>query len=177
MRIVSCSAMALSVLATLLLASACAGDEADTTATSTAPPPTESAVAQPEDAGAAMRLTLTDQGCTYLGDDSLESGSFTVEVENQTEYFGAFAVAGLAEGSTIGDLEAFVRQAQEQWDESETLPELPAFYTQAVRTGVEAGGSGLLPADVPAGTYVLMCFVDDLPTWRAYIAQQIEVAG
>ena len=90
-----------------------------------------------ESAG-TMRLTLTDEGCTYLGDDSLESGSFTVEVENQTEFFGAFAVAGLAEGSTVGDLETFVRQAQEEWDESGTLPELPAFYSQAVRTGVEA---------------------------------------
>jgi hypothetical protein len=30
---------------------------------------------------------------------------------------------------------------------------------------------------VPAGTYALMCFVDDLPTWRGYVAAQLTVTG
>jgi hypothetical protein len=34
----------------------------------------------------------------------------------------------------------------------------------------------LLPADVSAGTYALMCFVDDLPTWRVYPAAQLDVS-
>ena len=49
------------------------------------------------EAAGTMRLTLTDDGCTYLGDDALESGVFTVEV-GKTEYFGAFAVAGSRRG-------------------------------------------------------------------------------
>jgi hypothetical protein len=124
-----------------------------------------------------MRLTLTDDDCTYEGDESVVSGMFTVHVDNQTEYFGAFALAGLAEGSAIGDLEACIAQAQQSWDETGTLLEPPAFYSQAVRAGVEAGQAGSLPADVPAGTYAPMCFVDDLPTWRGYAAGQLDVTG
>lgn len=114
---------------------------------------------------------------TESGPESPAQGSFTVEVENETEYFGAFAVARIAEGATIGDLEAYVAQARQTWDETVTLPEPPAFYSQAVRAGGEAGQTGSLPADVPAGTYALMCFVDDLPAWWGYAAGRIEVTG
>lgn len=172
MTIRRCAAL----LLTAQLLAACAGDdEATEGATNTESDPTEAVSTQ---AGAGtMRLTLTDDGCTYAGPESLGPGAFTVEVENETEYLGAFAVAGLAEGATIGDLEAYVAQAQQTWDETGTLPEPPAFYSQAVRAGVEAGQTGSLPADVPAGTYALMCFVDDLPTWRGYAAAQLEVTG
>ena len=39
---------------------------------------------------AAMRGTLTDDGCTYDGDTSPTAGRFTIAVENQTEFFGSF---------------------------------------------------------------------------------------
>ena len=58
-----------------------------------------------------MRATLTDAGCTYEGDEMPRAGMFTVEVENQTEYVGAFALAAIAEGSTIeGDLDRSSRR-------------------------------------------------------------------
>ena len=122
-----------------------------------------------------MRATLTDVGCTYEGDETPAAGMFTVEVENQTASFGAFALAALAEGSTIDDLKPFVQTAQQTFQESGNLPDPPAFYSQVVRVGVEAGESSLLPADVPAGTYALMCFIDDLPTWNAHVAGQLDV--
>ena len=56
------------------------------------------------------------------------------------------------------------------------FPTLPDYYEQIVRSGVEAGATSELPADVPAGTYALMCFVDDLPTWRVYVAEQLDVS-
>jgi hypothetical protein len=34
-----------------------------------------------------------------------------------------------------------------------------------------------VPTDVPAGTYALMCFVDDPPTWRGYVTVQLNVTG
>ena len=46
---------------------------------------------------------------------------------------------------------------------------------QVVRTGVDAGATGNLPADLKPGRYALMCFVDDLPTWRVYTAAQLDV--
>jgi hypothetical protein len=123
----------------------------------------------------AMRATLTDDGCTYEGNTSPAAGMFTIEVENQTEFFGAFALASLVEGSTTDDLEPFVEQSQQQFEQDGTVPEPPDFYEQVVRSGVEAGASGVLPADVRAGTYALMCFVDDLPTFRVYVAEQLDV--
>jgi hypothetical protein len=126
------------------------------------------------DAG-SMRATLTDDACTYEGTTSPAAGMFTIEVENQTEHFGAFALASLAEGSTVDSLQPFLEQAQQQFDRNGTLPALPDYYEQVVRAGVEAGATGALPADVPAGTYALMCFVDDVPTWRVHAAEQLDV--
>jgi hypothetical protein len=102
---------------------------------------------------------------------------FTITVENQTTHSGAFALAALAAGSTIDDLEPWLERAREQFKRSGAVPDLPPFYEQAVRASVAAGGSSLLPADVPAGTYALMCFVDEPPTWRAYPAAQLDVTG
>ena len=41
-----------------------------------------------------------------------------------------------------------------------------------------SGDAGVdqVDADVPAGTYALMCFVDDLPSWRVYVAAQLDVS-
>ncbi len=155
-RVVACGARigtTVVILASSLLLTACGGD----------------------DGNGELRATLTDDGCTYDGDTTPAAGMFTIDVENETDFFGAFALASLDEGSTIDDLEPFVERARRQFEESKTLPELPGFYEQVVRTGVEAGATGALPADVPAGTYALMCFVDDLPTWRAYVAEQLDV--
>ncbi len=127
------------------------------------------------DAGGDLRATLTDDGCSYEGDDAPAAGKFTVDVENQTTYYGAFALAAIAEGSTIDDLEPFLEEARQQFQRSGTLPDPPSFYEQVVRAGVDAGATGSLPADLPAGTYALMCFVDDLPTWRVYVAGKLDV--
>ena len=125
---------------------------------------------------AAMRATLTNDGCTYDGDTSPTAGMFTIEVENQTEFSGAFVLLSLAEGSTVDDLQpaldavpAAVRAGRAR------LPE-PPDYTFLVRSDVEAGATSALPADVPAGTYALVCFVDDdLPTEQIHIAEQLDV--
>ena len=122
-----------------------------------------------------MKATLTVDQCTYEGNKTPAAGMFTVEVENRTEYFGAFALAALSAGHTLEDLEPHLKEARQQFARDGTLPPLPAFYEQVVRTGVEAGSTSRLPADVPAGTYALMCFVDDLPTWRIYPAAQLDV--
>ncbi|MGH2996178.1 MAG: hypothetical protein ACRDM9_07670 [Gaiellaceae bacterium] len=160
-------AVTLAAFVTTVLLAACSGGEAGGEGAGTEG-------AGSEDAGSEMRLTLTDDDCTYEGDETT-AGMFTVEVENQTVYFGAFALAAIAEGSTIDDLEPYLEKARQQFQRSGTLPDPPAFYSQVVRSGVDAGASSFLPADVPAGTYALMCFIDDLPTWRVYVAAQLDV--
>jgi hypothetical protein len=125
---------------------------------------------------AAMRATLTNDGCTYDGDTSPTAGILTIEVENQTELSGASGLVSLAEGSTVDDLQPALDQYPRQFEQDGTLPEPPDFYALWGRSGVEAGASGPLSADVPAGTYALVCFVDDdLPTEHVYIAEQLDV--
>jgi hypothetical protein len=126
--------------------------------------------------GDVMRATLTDSGCTWHGETSPRAGMFTIEVENQTSMFGAFAVARITDASRGEGLPAYLETAQRVFAETGRLPDPPSYYEQLVRTGVEAGSSSRLPADVPAGSYVVTCFVDDLPTWRGYLATELEVA-
>jgi len=125
---------------------------------------------------AAMRATLTNDGCTYDGDTSSTAGMFTIEVENQTELSGAFVLLSLAEGSTVDDLQPSLEQYPRQFERvGPRLPE-PPDYKFLVRSDVEAGATSALPADVPAGTYALVCYVDDdLPTEQIHIAEQLDV--
>ena len=124
---------------------------------------------------AATRARLTNDGCTYNGDTSPAAGIFTIEVENQTEFSGSFVLLSLAEGSTVDDLQPALDQYPRQFERDWTLPE-PPDYQLLVRSDVEAGATSALPADVPAGTYALVCFVDDdLPTEQVYIAEQLDV--
>ncbi len=127
------------------------------------------------DAGSEMRLTLTDDGCTYEGDETPASGAFTVEVENRTSKDAAFALAGIAAGATIDDFEAYLENVQQQLQQGKGLLDPPVFWSQVVRVGVASGASSLLPADVAAGTYVLTCFIDDPPT-AVYLGTPLEVS-
>ena len=131
------------------------------------------------DGGRSLRATLTDDGCTYEGDTSPAAGTFTIDLENTTKFFGAFALARLSDGKTINDLQPYLEKARRQFATSGTLPAppFPGFYEQVVRSGVEAGQDGDLQADLPAGTYALMCFPDNLPMWRVYRAAQLDVTG
>ena len=124
---------------------------------------------------AATRARLTNDGCTYNGDRSPTAGMFTIEVENQTEFSGSFVLLSLPEGWTVDDLQPALDQYPRQFELGWTLPE-PPDYQLLVRSDVEAGATSALPADVPAGTYAVVCFVDDdLPTEQIYIAEQLDV--
>ena len=102
------------------------------------------------------------------------AGMFTIDVENQTEFSGSFVLLSLAEGSTVDDLQPALDQYPRQFEREGTLPE-PPDYKWLVRSDVEAGATSALPADVPAGTYAVVCFVDDVPIEQVYIAEQLDV--
>ena len=107
------------------------------------------------DAGDEMRLTLTEDGCTYEGPETQATGSFTAEVENESSTYGAFEVGEIADGSTLADLDAYIAE-------------------ESAALGRDAGARR--PSVVlHAGT--LTCFNDDLPTWRGYVAAQLVVTG
>ena len=122
-----------------------------------------------------MRAVLTDDGCTYRGDDEPGPGALTVVVENESAVDGAFALAGIAEAATIDDLKKYMSDERQRHEQGAQLRGPPAFYSQVVRVGVAAGTSSQLPAELAAGRYALMCFNDDPPIWRVYLAGQLDV--
>ena len=128
--------------------------------------------------GNNLRATLTDDDCTFEGDASPAAGRFTIDFANKTEFFGSVALARLSDGKTINDLQPYLEKARREFTETGMLaaPPFPDFYEQVVRWGVGAGQNSVLAADVPAGTYALMCFPDNLPMWRVYRAAQLDVA-
>ena len=129
--------------------------------------------------GGGNDLRLTDDGCTYEGDTSPAAGRFTIDFANKTKFFAGVALARLSDGKSINDLQPYLEKAGRQFAKSGTLPAppFPDFYEQVVRWGVEAGQNSVLAADLPAGTYALMCFPDNLPMWRVYRAAQLDVTG
>jgi hypothetical protein len=171
------AAVAAAVLAAVALPIACAGDDDDAPEGGSVSSSIEDTTGTATfDTAPRIQLTLTEDGCRYDGPPVVTTGSFTADLANQSSHFGAFAVGELAEGSTLAELEAYVAKEQERWDETGELRGPPPYYTQAIRVGVPAGDIGLLPADLDPGTYAITCFNDDAPTWRGYVAAQLDVA-
>lgn len=146
-------ALGLAVSATIMLLSACGGGTGAN----------------------EVRAVLTDDDCAYQGDEEPNAGALTVEVQNQSSVDGAFALAGIAEGATIDDLEKYMNDERQRHRQGAQLRGPPAFYSQVVRVGVAAGTRSQLPADLAVGRYALMCFNDDPPIWRVYLAAQLDV--
>ena len=101
---------------------------------------------------AAMRATLTNDGCTYDGDTSPTAGMFTIEVENQTEFSGAFVLLSLAEGSTVDDLQPSLEQYPRQFEREGTLPEPPDYTFLVAPTSRPERPVRCLPTSPPAHT-------------------------
>lgn len=113
-----------------------------------------------------MSATLTDDGCTYRGDNTVAAGRFTIEVEDQTGHGGHFVLKELADGSSADSVAPILAFPT---PEIRTLfKEEPVFFSN-----VNSDASGVLLADVPAGTYVLMCRSIDAS--GLHLASLIEV--
>ena len=123
-----------------------------------------------------MRAVLTDDDCGYQGDKEPSAGAVSVGVQNESSVDGAFALAEIAEGATIADFKKYMNEERQRHQQGAQLRGPPAFYSQVVRVGVPAGTSSQLPAELAAGRYALMCFNDDPPIWRVYLAAQLDVS-
>ena len=51
-----------------------------------------------------MRVTLTDDGCTYEGDTTPAPGLFDIEVENRTSHFANFTLSALMKSEVFPSL-------------------------------------------------------------------------
>lgn len=117
------------------------------------------------DAGGG-RVTLTEDGCTYEGDETPPSTeTFEAEAENQSSKLGAFEVWRIDEGKTFADVDAFVESARQRLaDGLEVLGPPVELLTQMTRAMAAPGESAMLVATVGPGQYVISCAHEHPPT-------------
>ena len=89
-----------------------------------------------------MRVTLTDDGCTYEGDTTPAPGVFNIEVENKTSHFANFTLSALPAGKTLED----VRHDG-----------LPMRGVGGARTGPHE--TKVMPVNESSGRFVIGCWV------------------
>ncbi len=133
-----------------------------------------------------MRATLTDGECAYDGPASTHAGRFTIDVANDTSFFGAFFLAAVEEDSE-GDLQATIDGLLRRFKKS---GESPGRVPWRTIVGSEVGPSetSTIPADVRSGRYALLCFVgastdtrrtsgEPVPPKAVYVATRLDVTG
>ena len=133
-----------------------------------------------------MRATLTDGECAYDGPASAHAGRFTIDVANDTRSFGAFFLAAVEQDSK-GDLQATIDSLLRRFKKS---GESPARVPWRTIVGSEVGPSetSVIPADVGAGSYAVLCFVgastdtrrasrEPVPPKAVYVATRLDVTG
>lgn len=153
---------------------------------------------------ARMRVTLTDDGCTYQGDTKAAAGRFTIVVKNQTQHGAHFAFLRLAKGFTSATIKPILAK-ETAWTRSlseaelrnlehgkpplnhprPNLPQIFDFQHGGSATDIGAGASSVLPT-ADAGSYALICSNitqvagRKLSVWKhykQYVAAQIDVTG
>ena len=120
--------------------------------------------------GSQMRATLTDDGCTYRGETTVSAGRFTIEVEDQTGHGGHFVLKELASGLTADTIKPILENPG---------PEITTLFKEdpVFSSDVHGDATGVLLADAPAGSYVLMCRRADRAVQGLDFAAQIKVTG
>jgi hypothetical protein len=111
------------------------------------------------------RVTLTEDGCTYDGEETPAAkddfGRFDIAVENRTPRFADFAIVRLARDVAFDEVEPLIASGKAAFPaRSATAPALAAarildrgfFHTEVDRTS-----SGVLTVDQPTGRYVVIC--------------------
>jgi hypothetical protein len=136
---------------------------------------------------ARMTATLTDDACTYEGSTTPRAGRFDIAVANETRFFSAFFVAAVERRTELDDMQAVIDDLLRRFRKSGESPARTP-WRDVVGSEVEPAATSVIPADVEAGTYVVLCFVqesadrrltsqDRVPPRAVYAAARLDVTG
>jgi len=123
---------------------------------------------------ARMHAAWTGDGCTYRGDKVARTGRFTIGIEDRTGSGAHFVLKQLAEGFTPERIQPALDRRG---------PGAIAFFVKdepgdpVFSSDVVGDGKGVLLADAPAGTYVLLCRGSDVTTGGLQVAAWLEVTA
>jgi hypothetical protein len=134
-----------------------------------------------------MRATLTDDACAYEGPSSAHAGRFTIEVANESRSFGAFFLAAVARDTEAGGLQATIDELLRRFRKAGEGPGR-APWRPIVGSEVGPSETSVIPADVQAGRYVVLCFAggsadtrrtsrEPVPPKAIYVATRMDVTG
>jgi len=112
------------------------------------------ACATPAATGPAT-VTLTDDGCSRSGPETLPTGSTTIAVQNESGGLGNFEMLRL-DGSFV-ELVAYVAEEQARIATGQPPLGTPASVTEVGRLLLNPMGTGVLEATLTAGTYAIVC--------------------
>ena len=110
-----------------------------------------------------MRVTLTDDGCTYEGDTTPAPGLFNIEVENKSSHFAIFNLWKLAAGKNVEDVRHAFERARPAFEQGKD-PKPGTFDglfedRDGAGTATDPGGTSVLPVNASSGRFVIACFV------------------
>lgn len=135
----------------------------------------------------SMRATLTDSGCTYEGPTAQQAGRFDIAVSNESRLFSGFFLAAVAKDASAAELQTTIDDLLRRFHKPGESPSRAPWRT-LVGSEVEPAATSVIPADVRAGTYVVLCFVsrptdtrqssnEPVPPQAIYVATRLDVTG
>jgi hypothetical protein len=150
----------LSLLLVMVAACSRSDEPTDPTvgATSTIAPPTDVAV------------TLSKDGCTYEGSDSVPSGQVAVQVINETDKLLYAALLSISDGYTFDDLVTWVGGP-----EARTGP--PDWVTTIADGESRTWSDGGLNARLLPGRYAIVCADPKAPSGEIWAVGPFTVTG
>lgn len=100
-------------------------------------------------------LTLSEDGCSRSGPETLPTGPVAMAVQNQSGGLGSFQMLRL-DGSFV-ELVAYVAEEQARIATGQPPAGAPASATEVGRLVLSPMGTGVLEATLTAGTYGVVC--------------------
>jgi hypothetical protein len=100
-------------------------------------------------------LTLSEDGCSRTGPETLPTGAVAIAVQNQSGGLGSFEMLRL-DGSFV-ELVAYVAEEQARIATGQPPAGAPASATEVGRLVLSPMGTGVLEATLTPGTYGVLC--------------------
>ena len=139
-------ALALAVAASLLALPACGGDD--------------DPVPEPPVTG-VVTVTMSDDGCEYVGPESLPDDSLTVEAVKQIDGEGSFQLLRLEPHVTYADLESHIEREHERRARGQQTVGYESLASLEASTELLVGDQQALiapqPNDLQPGTHAVLC--------------------
>ena len=124
--------------------------------------------------GDSTRVTLTADGCSYAGPETMEAGTISLDLENESDANSVFELLRIGPASTFEQLEAHVAAEQQRIDADQEPVGLPSSVTLVLQLEVEPGEVGALSSALTPATYAVTCANGPPPT-AMYVAEPFEV--